>query len=182
MKMAKATEKDIEAAGELLGILDTIDARFGGPWATDGPESLEQALDGDEFDADNREHLQGLYNSLAKLLRQSPNFHGRVIGGMCYVILYDKNQIVDPGADCLEIHPRFEASMKDAERYRWLKACNSGSIGITTFNTDEALERVLVEDDADATIDAAMAAALHANFTLRGKCEPSSKPTASRII
>ena len=31
MKMAKATEKDIEAAGELLGILDTIDPVRGKP-------------------------------------------------------------------------------------------------------------------------------------------------------
>lgn len=112
MKMAKPTPRDIEAAGELLGILETINCRFGGPWPTDGPASLDEALKADDgnsvaFDADNRQHLKGLYNSLAKLLRTAPNFHNRVIGGMCYVILYDMNQIVDPDADTLEMHPRF---------------------------------------------------------------------------
>jgi hypothetical protein len=50
----------------------------------------------------------------------------------------------------------FDALIQDAFRYRWLRACNGGSIGITTFNTDPDLERALVEDEADAAIDAAM--------------------------
>ena len=156
MKMVKATEKDIAAAGELLGILDTIDRRFGGPWATDGPESLEQALGDKAFDADSREHLQGLYNSLAKLLRQAPNFHGRVIGGMCYVILYDKNQIVDPDADCLELHPKLTGAMKDAERYRLLRRGQHWSV-------IDGIGGTLRADALDAAVDAAMAAAMPAN-------------------
>jgi hypothetical protein len=36
MKMAKASAKDIEAAGSLMQILETIDGRFGGPFATEG--------------------------------------------------------------------------------------------------------------------------------------------------
>lgn len=50
-----------------------------------------------------------------------------------------------------------ESDAQDAARYRWLRACNGGSIGITTFSTDPNLERVLVETEADAAIDAAMA-------------------------
>ena len=151
MKMAKAREKDIEAAGDLLNILNTIDGRFGGPWPTDGPESLEQAIGEDSFDADIAEHLQGLYNSLASLLRRVPNFHGRVIGGMCYVILYDKNQIVDPESDCLELHPRLTAAIRDADRYRLLRRGQKWSV-------IDGVGDTLHADELDAAIDAVMIA------------------------
>ena len=110
MKMAKASEKDIDAAGNLLSILNTIDKRFGGPWPTcEGPESIDEAIKGNDgvFDEEDIDHLRGLYNSLAKLLREAPGFHNRVIGGMCYVVLFEENQIVDPADDCLALHPRF---------------------------------------------------------------------------
>ena len=59
-----------------------------------------------------------------------------------------------------------ERDTQDAARYRWLRARNGGSIGITTFNTDPELEHVLVETEADAAIDAAMA--LPSNVELTG--------------
>ena len=48
------------------------------------------------------------------------------------------------------------AMAKDAARYRWLRACNSGSIGIRTYALDPDMEQELTEADADAAIDAAM--------------------------
>lgn len=110
MKMAKPSARDIEAAEELMQVLQLIDARFGGPWANpDAGESLSELLkDGErEFDYDNATHLQTLYNNLAHLLRTAPNFHGRVISGMCHVIMYEKNEILDPESDCIDLHPRF---------------------------------------------------------------------------
>ena len=47
---------------------------------------------------------------------------------------------------------------KDAERYRWLRARNSGPIGIIAYAIEPENEMDLVEDKADAAIDAAMAA------------------------
>lgn len=111
MKMAKPSARDIEAAEELLQILQMIDARFGGPWANpEAGDSLSELLqDGEEeFDCDNTTHLQTLYNNLARLLRTTPAFYGRVISGMCHVIMYDKNQIIDPESDCIDLHPRFQ--------------------------------------------------------------------------
>lgn len=111
MKMAKPSALDIEAADELMQVLQLIDARFGGPWANpDAGESLSKLLEGseDEFDADNTTHLQTLYNNLALLLRRAPNFHGRVIGGMCHVIMNEKNEVLDPASDCIDLHPRFQ--------------------------------------------------------------------------
>lgn len=46
----------------------------------------------------------------------------------------------------------------DAERYRWLKACNGGSIGIVAWHRDEEQEMVLTEERADTAIDAAIRA------------------------
>lgn len=117
MKMAKASEKDIDAAGELHQILSLIDERFGGPYPIDGvTESLEEKLGEDSFDPYETGHLQALYSNLAKLLRTQPNFYGRVIGGFCYVIMYDKNQIVDLDSDFLDLHPRFQDGFDEMER------------------------------------------------------------------
>lgn len=107
MKMAKPSEKDIDAGGELYALLNQIDGRFGGPLSVEGPESLDEAIGDDDFDPTETDHLRGLYNSLAKLLRENAGFHCRVIADMCYVVMYEKNQIVDPDSDTLDLHPRF---------------------------------------------------------------------------
>lgn len=153
MKMAKASKADMEMALKLCSALEAIDRRF-------FPEGAEGENDPDEFDLGDDEHCGMALRHLYDILQGGSI--GRVIWGM-YVLMDPTNKIIDPDASTLELHPEFAAAEADADRYRWLKACNSGSIGITTFNTDEALERVLVDDDADAEIDAAMAAAMHAN-------------------
>lgn len=112
MKMAKPSSRDIDAAGELMQVLDAIDSHWGGPSSTGGPRDLMDALGDEDFDADDRSHLQALYNHLAKLLRMSPNFHGRVIGGMCYVICYDRNAFLDPASKTLDFHPDIQEGLK----------------------------------------------------------------------
>jgi hypothetical protein len=125
MKMARPKARDIEAADDLHWVLSAIDARWGGPWPTDGPDDLRAALGADEngccseeFDCDNREHLQALYNHLAKLLRRTPNFYGRVIDGMCHVICWDRNAILDPTDDCLSLHPDLVAGLELLHKHR----------------------------------------------------------------
>lgn len=49
-----------------------------------------------------------------------------------------------------------EALRADAERYRWLKECNGGPIGIVAWHRDEEKEMVLVEQYANEAIDAVM--------------------------
>lgn len=119
MKMARPSARDIDAADELHWVLSAIDSRWSGPWATDGPDDLRAALAADEeFDCDNREHLQALYNHLAKLLRLTPNFYGRVINGMCHVICWDRNAILDPADDCLSLHPDLLAGRELLNKHR----------------------------------------------------------------
>lgn len=162
MKMAKPSARDIEAAEELLQILQMIDARFGGPWANpEAGDSLSELLqDGEEeFDCDNTTHLQTLYNNLARLLRTTPAFYGRVISGMCHVIMYEKNEILDPDSDCIDLHPRFTVMAKNANRYLWLRARDLDTItcgGVFAGLTPDNL--VLNGEDLDAAVDAALAA------------------------
>lgn len=100
MKMAKATEKDIDAAGEAMSVLQTISSGYYPGTEEDAPL---------HFDPEDPEHLSLFYRLMVETLDKSPGWPGRVIGGMCYVILYPANQIVDPDSDCLELHPRFTA-------------------------------------------------------------------------
>lgn len=117
LKMAKPSARDVEAAEELLQVLQLIDARFGGPWPDpDAPESLEDALNDEAFDSDNERHLKALYNNLARLLRTAPNFHGRVISGMCHVIMNEKNQLIDPESDVIDLHPHLAQLQDRAEK------------------------------------------------------------------
>lgn len=161
MKMAKPSARDIKAAEELMQVLQLIDARFGGPWANpNAGESLSQLLeDGEEsFDCDNETHLQTLYNNLAHLLRTAPNFYGRVISGMCHVIMYEKNEILDPTSDTIDLHPRFAQLALDANRYRWLRARDLDTITVGGVFAGATPENVVLNGEhLDAAIDAALA-------------------------
>lgn len=98
MKMAKATEKDIDAAGAAMGVLQAIS---GGYYPADEGEQ-DTPL---HFDPEDPAHLSQFYRLMTRTLDASPGWPGRVIGGMCYVILYPANKIVDPDSDTLELHP-----------------------------------------------------------------------------
>jgi len=115
MKMAKADEKDIDAAGDLMSILDAI-SRGHYP-AKDGEENAP-----DHFDEHDYDHLRAFYDRVNETLDKAPGYPGRVIGGMCYVILYDKNEIVDPNADVIELHPKLQDALEDAERLHAMEA------------------------------------------------------------
>lgn len=118
MKMAKPSEQDIEAAGKLAQILNAIDSN-NGYWQSrinDTPDFYE-ILEGDEgIDPDNDEHLRALYNAITELLHLQPSFHNRVIGGMCHVIMWDKNEIVNPDCGHIDLHPRFYEAFENLKR------------------------------------------------------------------
>ena len=150
MKMAKPSSRDIDAGGELLGLLDAIDERWGGPWPIHGaPEDLAKFLQSEDesFDSENTRHLQVLYNHLAKLLRAAPNVHGRVLGGMCYCICWDKNQILDPALDHLALHPDLLAGMRllDAQRADFLPKLESDARAAVAETIEQAAARHLAE-------------------------------------
>lgn len=160
MKMAKPSPRDIEATEELHHILAMIDARFGGPFQNhEAGDDLAMLLDNGEnaFDSDNLRHLQTLYNHLARLLRTAPNFYGRVIGGMLYVIMNEANQILDPESDCIDLHPRFAQLAVDADRYRWLRERDLNTISTGGIFAGATPDNVVLNGaDLDAAIDVAI--------------------------
>jgi hypothetical protein len=99
VKMAKPSERDIEAAGDLMSILHDIDKGY-------YPERGAKENAPTFFDEEDPEHLRAFYDAVKATLDKGPGYPGRVIGGMCYVIMWDKNEIVDPAADVIELHPR----------------------------------------------------------------------------
>ncbi|WP_368640429.1 hypothetical protein ABRZ04_04240 [Castellaniella ginsengisoli] len=161
MKMAKAGNNDINAAGDLLVILNTL---------ADGYFPVLGEPDDDtpaHFDPDDRQHLRHLYDLLAGILDRAPGFQLRIIAGMAYVVMYSKNEIIDPDADTLELHPKHVQNAQDAERWRYIrrKLCltgnGNGACAMQAINLPAAIpgwpEPGQVAEFCDAAIDAAIA-------------------------
>lgn len=116
MKMAKADQKDIDAACDAMAVLNDIASGY-------YPQRDGDLCEDTFFDPDERYHLRKFYDLMNATLDKSGGWPTRVIGGMCYGILYDKNLIVDPAADTLELHPRF--AQVEAQRDELLEALQS---------------------------------------------------------
>lgn len=115
--MAKPSERDIEAADSLCKALNDIDElNRWSPHTIDGCPAFDQLVEEEAFDPDKYEHLGALYNKLMTLMAENPSFHNRVISGMCHVIMFDNNQIIDPTESTLQLHPRFDEMAESLER------------------------------------------------------------------
>lgn len=110
MKMAKASEKDMEAAAVIMGILTDLDSGYF-PRLPD-PDAEPDENEPTFFDEDDEEHLRILHDRLKAALDLAPGCLGRVIGGF-HTLMH--NDIVDPDEDCLALHPRIVAALATAE-------------------------------------------------------------------
>lgn len=99
VRMAKATQQDIDAAFELSSILDALDRGYYPSRETDEDPPTY-------FDSDDRDHLQYLHERLTDIASRGSLF--RVVGGLS-TLLAPENAIVDPDDDCIALHPRFSA-------------------------------------------------------------------------
>lgn len=108
MKMAKPSEQDIDAGGNLMALLNNIDSGYY-PFGEDDDDAPMF------FDEDDPKHLRQFYDAVKATLDSAPGWPGRVIGGMCYVIMYGKNEIVDPDSDVLDLHPKLVKALELAE-------------------------------------------------------------------
>ena len=150
MKMAKASARDIDAAGDAMSVLNDISSGYYPARDDDCDDAPTR------FDPDDPSHLRRFYDLIDATLDAAPGWPVRIIGGMCYVIMFDENQIVDPDDDCLALHPRFAKDeteraelLADAQRYRLLRRGQSWSV-------INGIGDVLRADDLDASIDAVM--------------------------
>lgn len=105
MKMAKATERDMEAALALCRALEALQEGHLPDEMTD-PESEEVVW------YDERIHAAKVVDFLRRLTGSTSLF--RVCFGMT-VLLDPENELVDPDARTLEAHPRFERIRNAAE-------------------------------------------------------------------
>lgn len=106
MKMAKANERDMEAALAVCRIIDALD---------DGllPDDM---TDGDDLVWFEDKHAAKVVEHLLKAIKGASLF--RVCFGMT-VLLDPSNEIVDPEAHALELHPKHQ---RNAEEVETLKA------------------------------------------------------------
>ena len=101
MKMAKASEADLEMAMELCGTLERLGHRL----CPVMPEEIEKLLDDDDserFDRDDDAQCGRALRHLLELADRASLM--RVVWG-CAVMLDPRNQCVDPDADTIEHHP-----------------------------------------------------------------------------
>lgn len=103
MKMAKASQADIDLAIKITSILEEADR---GMMYTDIAEE-----DDESFESDNPEHCMRVMSALLDEMRKGGL--GRVTWGM-YVLLDPDNKMVDPDADTLEHHPERKALEQQA--------------------------------------------------------------------
>ncbi len=104
MKMALASDEDMNVAYDLLGLLDTIERDY---YPAD--ENDEDAPT--HLDVDDPAHLRVVYDRLKAIIdrRGSGALH-RVIGGFS-TVRYKKNQILDLTQDVVALHPRLTAAL-----------------------------------------------------------------------
>lgn len=99
MKMAKASEADINMAMTVANILDDIERGYFPTKLASDPESEESEW----LDTTDREQYGRLIDGLKRVLNQGSIF--RVIWGMA-VVCDPRNELIDPDEDCLEHHPK----------------------------------------------------------------------------
>lgn len=103
MNIAKPKPSDIDAAGTVLGILQSVASGW-------YPAREDEENAPSSFDPDDTKHLRQFYDLVHGTLDASPGWPGRVIGGMCYGVMYPANKIVDPESDFLQLHPELQAA------------------------------------------------------------------------
>lgn len=107
MKMAKATEVDLQMAKNLCTALDLLGQRFV-PCMPEAIESLEGDGESERFDCDDDAQCGRALRHLLEVADRGSL--SRVIWGMA-VLLDPANKIVDPKADTLEHHPDIVAAL-----------------------------------------------------------------------
>lgn len=108
MKMAKASQADLEMAQELVGALDALGQR----WCPTMPPAIERLTDGREHEEFDRLNDEDCGRALRHLLEVAERGSlSRVVWGMV-VLLDPRNRCVDPAADTIEHHPDVTAALK----------------------------------------------------------------------
>ena len=104
MKMAKASEADIEMAIDLSRIIEDIESGHCPRLAMEDEESEELEW----LDATDSEQMRRLIDLIKATARKGSIF--RVTFGMA-VVCDPRNEILNPDADTLELHPNIVSAL-----------------------------------------------------------------------
>jgi len=100
MKMAKATEQDMQVALRVLKIIEGAELGIHpGRSGEDDPEP-------ETFNEDDPEHIRAFYDETMGCFRERASSFGRVVWGMDTIMHSD---ILDPDVDHLALHPRYNS-------------------------------------------------------------------------
>lgn len=108
VKMARPDDRDLDAATDLMCVLDSLSRGY---YPTDPKDKAQGAEAPMWFDSGDQEHLEHLHAILQSIMERAPGFQGRVMMGMA-VVCAPGNNIIDPQADCLELSPHLKAAVK----------------------------------------------------------------------
>lgn len=140
MRMARATEKDMEVGYELMALLDDMDRGYyparPGDKSEGGPT---------HFDSDNHEHLEYLFQRIYEIADKSGSFC-RIMGGMS-VFLNPKNDIVDFNDHCIALSPSLKEAIKAKGLWEYYQAF------VRTHGAESITELVVERDKFKAEND-----------------------------
>lgn len=141
VRMAKADKDDLEAAYQVMSLLDSMSRGYY-PSTDEGAPAF--------FDSDNWEHLQFLHQRIIEIAENSGGV-SRVVGA-AGILLNEENGLIDPAEDCIELHPSIAKDQIDAKRYRALRRGQAWSVinGIGDVLRGEELDEAI---DARAALD-----------------------------
>lgn len=149
LKIARASQADIDAATKLFQLLNAVD---GGNFP---PKNDEEEWP--EFDEDNKNHLQQFLEDALDCFNHPPSGLMRVLyAAICS--LDPDNKLFNPDSNHLDFHPRITQNEADAKRWHWQRKQmfeamqKRPSLFINTA-TDQLVTK---EEDLDAVVDAAI--------------------------
>ncbi len=108
MKMARASQADMDAALEVTRLLGDLESRY---MPDPNPDDPGEATEW--FDRDDAEQCKRAMQMLLDAASKGSLF--RVTFGML-VVLDPRNELLDPDADTLEKHPKTLAALAAAEK------------------------------------------------------------------
>lgn len=131
MKMAKASEADLEMAMELVGMLEALGHRH----CPSMPAVIARNDGQEDFDRDDDEQCGRALRVLLETAQRGSLF--RVVWGAA-VMLDAGNKLVDPNAYTLELHPEHQrnaAALQELARY--FRSGNSIPVERATIKTED---------------------------------------------
>jgi hypothetical protein len=105
MKLAKATQQEVDALLNLMRVLNTAEENQI-PCKPDG--TWEEGEDMEWFDVDLKEHLRKFHDRVMGCFKDHPGGLSRTVGGYHLAMT---NGVFDPTADTYEWHPDLAAAV-----------------------------------------------------------------------